>query len=531
MRNFLRVFVIFFLIVDWGFGQPVQSPFQASLPLPDLVDNTPPGSPTLSLTTIASNLDVPWDIAWGPDNWLWYAEQGGTISKVNPATGERKLILRIFPDVFRYRTRGLLCMALHPDMERFPFVVVNYHFMKDQEVWSRWARYTYDGETLTKPVTLLEVPSKAGHNGSRAAISPDGEIMMAIGDEDSRNDAANSGVAQNMDMVGGKILRLNSDGSIPDDNPFPGSPVWALGFRVPQGLVHAANGKLYSAEHGHVTNDEVNLVRKGANYGYPNVSGVCDQPHEIDFCATHAVAGPLMAWTPTIAPSGMDYYNHNAIPEWKNALLLVTLKTQSLRVLKLNDSGSAIVKEETYFEKRFGRLRDVCVSPEGDVYIATSNLDWNPVEGFPTDKDDRIIRISASKSGKPAAGAPDVVRKASSSSSLKLKTAENGSMLYGNYCASCHKADGTGLPGTFPALKGSPNIIGNKQNLIRIVLQGLAGPSTVGREKYDMEMPAFHFLSDQDVADVAAYVRSAFGESQETITADDVSRIRGERKR
>lgn len=522
MKIFQSLFLFFFLTTVAALGQSTENSFGYRLPSPERADAATQDSTPFSLTTIASNLDVPWDIVWGPDNWLWYAEQSGRISRVNPLTGERKLMLRIKPDVYRFRTRGLLGMALHPDMEKSPYVVVNYHFMKAKDVWSRWARYTYDGETLTDPVTLLEVPSQAGHNGSRAAFTPDGKVMLAIGDEDNKNDAANSGVAQNMDMIGGKILRLNSDGTIPDDNPFPGSPVWALGFRVPQGLVYATNGRLYSAEHGHLTNDEVNLVRKGANYGYPAVSGVCDLPHELDFCATHNLTPPLMAWTPTIAPAGLDYYNHDAMPEWKNSLLLVTLKTQSLRVLRLNKAGDSIVGEAVFLEKQFGRLRDVCVSPDGDVYIATSNLDWNPVEGFPTAKDDRIIKISPDRNGERGAGAPGTPRTDTRiAPAQKPEAAGNGAQVYNNYCASCHKPDGAGVTGTFPPLKGLTQVKGNKKNLIRMVLRGSAA-----NEKYDLEMPGFHFLSDQEVADVVSYVRSVFGGNRGVVTAAEVAGIR-----
>src|SRR3546814_6813236 len=112
-----------------------------------------------------------------------------------------------------------------------------------------------------------------------------------------------------------RISDWSSDVCSSDLNPFPGSPVWALGFRVPQGIVYASNGKIYSAEHGNLADDEVNLIEKGANYGYPNVSGICDQPAEKIFCAANKVKEPLIAWTPTIAPAGLAYYNSTAIPQ------------------------------------------------------------------------------------------------------------------------------------------------------------------------------------------------------------------------
>lgn len=496
--------------------------------------DTPPvvlaDSTKLSVKTIASHLDVPWEITWGPDNWIWFTEQSGTVSRLNPETGEQKLLLRIIPDIYRNRTLGLLCMALHPDMKRFPYVFLNYTYMKGKDLYSRWVRYTYTGTSLTDPLTLLEVPADIGHNGSRIVFAPDGKLMLATGDADHKNDAANSGNAQNMETPSGKILRLNIDGTIPDDNPFPGSPVWALGFRVPQGLVYASNGKLYSAEHGNVINDEVNLIERGANYGYPNVSGACDEPHETAYCEAHGVKGPLMAWTPTIAPAGLDYYGNSTIPEWQNSLLLVTLKTQSLRVLKLNDTGDAVVGEKVYFEKSFGRLRDLCVSPDGDVYVATSNRDWNPVEGFPKEDDDRIIKISRDRttSSMSATGGGKTMMK-STASAEEGSPVNAGALVYTNYCASCHKADGTGIPGSFPPLKGSARVRADKKELIRVVLQGLAGPLTVNGVKYEMDMPGFNFLSDQEVADVVKYVRATFGQKKEHVTAVDVARMRSEK--
>jgi len=480
-------------------------------------------STSLSVTTIAAHLDVPWEITWGPDNWIWFTEQSGTVSRVNPETGEQKLLLRIIPDVHRNRTLGLLSMTLHPDMKRFPYVFLNYTYMKGTDLRSRWARYTYDGSSLKEPVTLLEVPADIGHNGSRIVFAPDGKLMLATGDADHKNDAANSGNAQSMQTPSGKILRMNIDGTVPDDNPFPGSLIWALGFRVPQGLVYASNGKLYSAEHGNVINDEVNLIERGRNYGYPNVSGDCDKPNEQEYCASHNIKGPLMAWTPTIAPAGLDYYDHAAIPEWKNSLLLVTLKTQSLRVLKLNASGDSVLQEQVYFEKVYGRLRDICVSPQGDVYLSTSNRDWNPATGFPVDNDDRIIRISAKKNAKISSASK---KESVSKASAEKKPTVAGLDTYNNYCASCHKPDGTGVVGTFPPLKGSPRVAGGKPELIGVILRGLSGPITVGGVNYDAQMPAFDFLSDQEVADVAQYVRQTFGSKKDKVTVSEVARLR-----
>ncbi|QMU27376.1 PQQ-dependent sugar dehydrogenase [Adhaeribacter radiodurans] len=480
-------------------------------------------STKVGVSTIIDNLNVPWEITWGPDNWIWYTEQSGSVSKVNPVTGEKKLLLAI-PEVYRYRTLGLLCMALHPNFKKQPFVFLNYTYKHNTKLMSRWVRYTYSNDILTTPLVLLEVPADVGHNGSRIAFAPDGKLMLATGDADVNNNEQNGGNAQKDNIVSGKILRINIDGSVPQDNPMPGSPVWAKGFRVPQGLVYAANGNLYTAEHGDATDDEINLITKNGNYGYPNVAGKCNLPHEKTFCDQHAVIDPLFAWTPTIAPAGIDYYNATAIPEWQNSILLTTLKETDFRVLKLNKAGNAIVSEQIYLDKAFGRLRDVCVAPKGDIYISTSNRDWNPAKGFPQENDDRIIRLFKIKENDTYASNFKDIASTETKPSEILPNA--GAVVYNKYCVSCHKEDGNGVAGTFPPLTEAEQVTGDKKKLIAILLQGLAGPIMVKGKEYNQQMPAFHFLSDPEIADVLTYVRAEFGKGASPISKEEVEKAR-----
>src|SRR5688500_3267601 len=171
MRFPLNVFFVVMLLPLIQGTQPrgrAQGKTLAEVPSPEVV--AIPLDSTLRVSTIASHLDVPWEITWGPDNWIWYTEQRGTVSKVNPVTGEKKLLLRIVPDVYRKNTLGLLCMALHPDMKTFPYVFLNYQYMKGNDLkslQSNWVRYTYTGTTLKDPLTMFEIPADIGHNGSR----------------------------------------------------------------------------------------------------------------------------------------------------------------------------------------------------------------------------------------------------------------------------------------------------------------------------------------------------------------------------
>ena len=185
-------------------------------------------------------------------------------------------------------------------------------------------------------------------------------------------DALNQSLPQNINALNGKILRLNIDGTIPSDNPFPNNAVWTYGHRNPQGLV-MVNNILYSSEHGPDIEDEINIIEKGRNYGWPDVKGPCDGA-ELIFCATNNVKEPI--WSSgnvTIAVCGLDYYNNDLIPQWKNSLLMMTLKNSSIRQMKLSDDKRSIVDTQTFFKDKWGRLRDLCISPAGKVYVCTSN--------------------------------------------------------------------------------------------------------------------------------------------------------------
>jgi glucose/arabinose dehydrogenase len=327
----------------------------------------PVGQVPLRDSVVAGNLQLPWEILWGPDDHIWMTERGGRISRFNPQTGNRSTLITI-SDVVSNGEGGLLGMALHPSFSSTPYVYVIYNYMNGGNYREKLVRYSYNSssQTLGSPATLLDdIAAASIHNGSRLLIVGD-KLFISTGD------ASNTSLAQTISSPNGKILRLNLDGSIPADNPQPGNPYWSWGHRNPQGLVYA-NGRLYSSEHGPSSNDEINIIEKGRNYGWPNVEGFCDESGESSFCSSQNVAEPIIAWTPTIATAGLDYYQHDLIPQWKNSLLLATLKNQRLYQLKLNATGNAIDSSATYLNGTYGRLRDICISPSGKVYVCSSN--------------------------------------------------------------------------------------------------------------------------------------------------------------
>lgn len=315
-------------------------------------------------SVIVQNLSFPWEILWGPDGYIWMTERGGKISRVNPATGAVSL-LHTLTEVVANNEGGLLGMVLHPDFATSPYVYVAYNY-NGGTYKEKVVRFTYTGSALTNPVTIIDnISASSIHNGCRLVITGN-KLFISTGD------ASNTSLPQNTAMLNGKILRLNLDGTIPADNPVPGNPYWTFGHRNPQGLVFA-NGILYSSEHGPSTDDEVNIIEKGRNYGWPDVAGYCDGTSEQPFCLANSVKEPIRTWTPTTAPGGLDYYNAALIPQWKNSLLLVALKDARLYQLKLNTAGTAVTATNEFFVNKYGRMRDICISPEGKVYLCTSN--------------------------------------------------------------------------------------------------------------------------------------------------------------
>lgn len=329
---------------------------------------SPAGPVEIKDSVIVNNLNFPWEILWGPDGHIWMTERGGKISRVNPATGVVSPLLTI-SEVVSNGEGGLLGMVLHPNFSVTPHVFVVYNYNNGSNYREKVVRYTYTGTILTGPQTIIDNISAASvHNGSRLLITPAPDLKLFI----TTGDASNTSLPQNASSVNGKILRLNLDGTVPADNPVAGNPYWSLGHRNPQGLV-LVNNVLFSSEHGPSNDDEINMIGKGKNYGWPNVEGYCNTTAEQSFCAANNVTEPLKNWTPTAAVSGLDFYTSDLIPQWKNSLLLATLKNSRLYQMKMDDTFSGIIETNEYFTNKYGRMRDICISPAGKVYLCTSN--------------------------------------------------------------------------------------------------------------------------------------------------------------
>jgi glucose/arabinose dehydrogenase len=310
-------------------------------------------TPAAAVRIIKNDLNYPWEIIWGKDNHIWMTEREGTIRSIDPSTGKTLFSYKI-DEAEANNEGGMLGMALHPDFLKNGFLYVVYDYRKNGVYTEKLVRFTYTGTTLKDPFVLIDnITANTNHDGSRLWITNEVQpkIFMTTGD------AWDQSLPQNTKKLNGKVLRLNLDGSVPADNPFPNNPVWSYGHRNPQGLV-MVNGTLYASEHGPSVDDEVNIIEKGVNYGWPDATG---RP-------------PIWSsGNSTLAVCGLDYYNHDLIPQWKNSLLMLTLKNSSIEQLQLSTDGRSIVKTNTFFSHQWGRLRDICISPAGKVYICTSN--------------------------------------------------------------------------------------------------------------------------------------------------------------
>ena len=371
-----------------------------------------------TVRTVIANQRMPHDLFYGPDGNIWYTERfAGTVSFVNPTSGAKKVVLTLGSKFIQfYGQDGLLGLALHPQFKQcMPYVYISYTYSKIDSTHrlTRIERYQYDSvnQALISPVTVLEnIPGSNDHNSGRIAIGPDLKLYYTVGDMGAGQFAnlTRTENAQNLNVYEGKVLRLNTDpvaGSwIPTDNPFSNAgvitAVYTYGHRNPQGLVWGnVNGldRLYSSEHGPYSDDEINVIEVGRNYGWPQVSGYCDGNYngnvigtfsvvdEVANCAALNAREPLrsifpaevpptggdnMTW-PSVAPSGTEFYGSTAIPGWQNSLLVACLKAGHIARYQLSSDGLSIISDTINYFQGLGRFRDVVVSPDGlKLYVA-----------------------------------------------------------------------------------------------------------------------------------------------------------------
>jgi len=332
---------------------------------------------------VVSGLEVPWSIVWTSPERMLVAERPGRIRIVeNGKLLEKPLIS--FEDTIHKGETGLMGVATDPEYSQNKFIYACYATEEKNDLVGQVVRLTDNGSSAVINKTLIkDIPSAQYHAGCRVAFGPDGKLYVTTGDATDRN------LAQNTSSLAGKILRINNDGSIPEDNPFPNSPIWSFGHRNPQGIAwHPATQELYETEHGPslfdgpAGGDEVNRIVHGGNYGWPLVS------HENRRTGTEA---PLLVFTPAEAPASAVFYASNKIPQFKNNFFFGSLRGEGIiRVIFDAINPDKVVTYEKLPEVKLGRIRAIAEGPDGYLYFSTSNRDGR---GDPDEKDDRIFRI------------------------------------------------------------------------------------------------------------------------------------------
>lgn len=328
---------------------------------------------TSFFTVVAENLEVPWGLVFLPDKSLLVTERTGRLRLIDSNGRLQSEPVAVLEKVREIGEGGLLGITLHPDFSNNNFVYLYYTYQENEgETLNRVVRMTYQGKQLGDEKTIIDgIPGASNHNGGRIKFGPDGYLYVTTGD------TGNSSLAQDINSLAGKILRVTDQGQMVADNPF-GNLVYSYGHRNPQGLTWDNLGRLWATEHGRsgVLSgfDELNLIEKGKNYGWPEIQG--DEKKEgMETPKLHS--GSTTTW----APSGLAFVN--------NSLFFGGLRGQTLYEAVIE--GEKLTLKE-HFKGQFGRLREVVLGPDGYLYVSTSNKDGR---GNPVSPDDRIIKINS----------------------------------------------------------------------------------------------------------------------------------------
>jgi len=325
----------------------------------------------INVETVLDNLKNPWELKFGPDGTIFFTERDGKLWVID---NESTLHLVAEFPASNTAEGGLLGLELDPDYENNHFLYLYQTYLDITTHQNKVVRYTINNNQITDELVLIDkIPGALWHDGGRIKFGPDEMLYITTGD------AINADLSQDKDSLAGKILRINSDGTVPSDNPF-NSPVFSYGHRNPQGLAWNENGILVSSEHGPsgergYAHDEINVIERGKNYGWPIIVGDSN-----DIVYTNPI---LHSGDITWAPSGLLYYYSDRIPEWKGKFLVATLRGEHVMVLDLDLENGVVNSAEKIFQGDYGRIRNLVQSPDGDVFMLTSNND-----------NDKILQIS-----------------------------------------------------------------------------------------------------------------------------------------
>ncbi len=364
---FLTVFLIFLKIEAGGVPQKVSDKLLSS--------------PDVNVEIWVKNLEIPWSLVFLDDKRAIVSERPGRIRLIKEGILLEKPY-KVINDVYHIGEGGLMGLEKHPEFPIKPFIYAMYTYKEKEGIFNKVVRFIDKGDSCVfDRVIINRIKGGKYHNGGRLRFGPDGMVYITTGEGFERD------VAQDLNNTGGKILRLTPEGKIPEDNPFENSPIFSYGHRNPQGLAfHPETGVLFESEHGPSGEegvfgyDEINIIYRGRNYGWPYVVGAVNKKEFID---------PIVLWKKATPPSGICFY--------KNFLFVATLKSEALIRIEIErkERGYEVKSierwfQEDYYKGKYGRLRDVVLGPDGYLYILTSNRDGR---GIPREGDDKILRF------------------------------------------------------------------------------------------------------------------------------------------
>lgn len=370
MSKILIIVIIIIIVGALGlnFYQKKSGPINL---LPQESTKTITGTSNLEkIVTITTGLEIPWEISFLPNNNILFTERTGKVKLISD--GQVTTVAQI-PDVKVYGEGGLMGLAIHPNYDQNKFIYLAYTYSgSGDNTRNRVVRYKYENGSLSERKVIVDnIPGAIYHNGGRISFGPDGYLYITTGD------SLEPSLAQNTNSLAGKILRVTDDGNAAPENPF-NNLVYSYGHRNPQGLAWDSEGRLWSTEHGRSSPsgyDEVNIIIKGRNYGWPTIQG--------SETRTGMVSPFAQSGQETWAPGGAVFLN--------DSLFYAGLRGEALFELKV-ENGNAIIKKHLLNE--YGRIRAVDLGPDNLLYISTSNRDGR---GDPISSDDRIIQIDPKK--------------------------------------------------------------------------------------------------------------------------------------
>jgi len=333
-----------------------------------------------------NGLNVPWSLVFLTGERALVSERGGRILLIENGKLQKSPYAGL--DAADVGEGGLMGLALHPEYPERPYIYAMHTYRSSGELFNRVIRLRDEGNNGTFDRVIIDgIPGGTHHDGGRIGFGPDGMLYITTGD------TFRARLAQDLDSLAGKVLRITPEGGIPGDNPFVHSPVYSYGHRNPQGIAwHPVTQDLFVSEHGpsgefgKFANDEINIVQKAGNYGWPEAIGAP---------GIKGLADPVIVWKETTPPSGMTFYNGDRLPHLKGDLFVATLRSETLIRIRLGNDKRRPVKIERWFASdfdkgKYGRLRDVVQGPDGALYFLTNNRDGR---GKPQPGDDRIYRI------------------------------------------------------------------------------------------------------------------------------------------